>query len=85
MEEGEKKTYAQLQIGGFLHFHAFLGRHGVVAREHLDEGVSLLGVDDTRLDHAKSGEDGLEVFLGRSIVPLSVVVGRDQRPMGTLT
>jgi hypothetical protein len=43
--------------------HAFFGRHGITTRDHLDEAMPLLLVDDTRLNHTKLREDGTQIFV----------------------
>ncbi len=54
---GCERSYPELEVLASRFFHADLCPLGVLAEVHLDEGMSLVLVDDAGLDLAKPAED----------------------------
>ncbi len=62
-----EKSYPELEIQASRFFHANLCPLGVLAEVHLDEGVSLVLVDDAGLDLAKAAEDLSQFHVGAAV------------------
>ena len=53
-------TYSKLHVSRLVTLHSIFGAHGIVSREHLDEGVALINIDDAGLDQAELFEDSAQ-------------------------
>lgn len=48
--DGITVTYSKLHLSRLVTLHALFGGHSIVAREHLDECMALVSIDDAGLD-----------------------------------
>lgn len=63
---GEKlRAYPELHVTGLVGFHAIPCHDGILTADHLDESMTLVNVDDARLDDAKLAKERAEMRLGR--------------------
>ena len=74
------RTYSELHVGMSEILHAGFGLQGFLTRDHLDEGVALVTVDDAGLNSTKSRKDRLQlVFIGLTATESNCVSGLSMR------
>lgn len=59
------RAYPELHVTGLVRLHAIACHDGILTADHLDEGMTLVNVDDARLDDAKFAKERAKMRLRR--------------------